>query len=122
MCINGKHDLIVIYSHRALYNEEPTVRWCVDCGAVVVDMDYDNRTNAGQIMKMKFPESTKIKESEINNMRINRDLLNETIKGAINKQYLGGVPPSAYCTKASIITKAVLKDINKWAVEKKGDL
>lgn len=61
MCKNGNHDLIVIYKHSTCYNEEPTVRWCQDCGAIVVDVDYDNRTNAGQIMKMKFPFISRLK-------------------------------------------------------------
>lgn len=57
MCIAGNHNLKVIYKSRSLYNETETdvVRWCQDCGAVVVDLDYDGRTNAGQVMMMKFP-------------------------------------------------------------------
>jgi hypothetical protein len=34
------------------------VRWCVDCGAVVVDEDYDNRTNPGVYGAMRFPRMT----------------------------------------------------------------
>lgn len=31
------------------------VRWCEVCGAVVVDTDYDDRTNPGAVMKMRVP-------------------------------------------------------------------
>jgi hypothetical protein len=37
---------------------ESVVRWCRNCGGVVVDTDYDGRTNPGDIMKMKFPKIT----------------------------------------------------------------
>jgi len=33
------------------------LRWCYKCGAVVVDIDHDNRTSPGAVMKMKFPEN-----------------------------------------------------------------
>ena len=55
MCKAGKHNLKVIYRDGYEDHDQNVVRWCEDCGAVVVDVDYDNRTNAGQIMKMKFP-------------------------------------------------------------------
>jgi len=32
-----------------------TVRWCTLCGSVVVDVDFDGRTNAGQVMPMRNP-------------------------------------------------------------------
>jgi hypothetical protein len=31
------------------------VRWCVDCGAVVVDTDIDGRTAPGDYMPMRLP-------------------------------------------------------------------
>lgn len=37
-------------------DEAAVVRWCPQCGAVVVDTDFDGRTNPGAIMKMKFPQ------------------------------------------------------------------
>jgi hypothetical protein len=52
-CANGKHPLIIIYSNSNACSAE-VVRWCPDCGAVVVDEDYDGRTNPGSIMKMKL--------------------------------------------------------------------
>lgn len=57
----GIHDLIVIYRSREFYGATDVVRWCTTCGSIVVDKDFDGRTNAGQIMKMKFP-TLKIKE------------------------------------------------------------
>jgi valyl-tRNA synthetase len=55
-CRDGKHDLIVITSNYADgYGAEEVVRWCRNCGAVVVDRDIDNRTRIGYFMNMKFP-------------------------------------------------------------------
>ena len=55
-CKKGQHPLIVIHRAGSLYNECAVTRWCPECGAVVVDVDYDGRTNAGQIMKMRIPK------------------------------------------------------------------
>lgn len=49
------HNLIVIYESGSS-DESDVVRWCVDCGAIVVDKDYDGRTRPGAIMKMKLPK------------------------------------------------------------------
>lgn len=57
MCKNGKHNLIIVYSHQNNYGECPTVRWCADCGGVVADVDIDGRTHPGYIRKMQFPKS-----------------------------------------------------------------
>lgn len=53
-CNFSNHDLIKIYETG---NDMATdvVRWCKICGAIVVDVDFDGRTNPGQGMKMKFP-------------------------------------------------------------------
>jgi valyl-tRNA synthetase len=63
-CREGKHPLVEILSSSLGFDAYATVRWCPVCGAVVVDQDYDSRTNAGQIMKMRFPsylrEKTKV--------------------------------------------------------------
>lgn len=59
MTCDGKN-----HNWKKIYEEELTicrlnvVRWCRDCGAVVVDIDYDNRTSPGQIMKIQFPKIT----------------------------------------------------------------
>ena len=58
-CQGGKHDLKVIHSY---YNDplsENVIRWCRECGAIVVDVDYDGRTNPGYVMEMKFPKILK---------------------------------------------------------------
>ena len=60
MCDGSKHKLTVI--HRAGNSAEMAViRWCMDCGAVVVDIDYDGRTMAGGILKMQFPSGERTK-------------------------------------------------------------
>jgi hypothetical protein len=53
--MNCEHiNLETIYSDPRSYGETNVVRWCSDCGAVVVDLDYDGRTKPGGIMKMRF--------------------------------------------------------------------
>ena len=56
LCKQGKHPLIVITRTDVGYDCEEVVRWCPVCGAVVVDMDVDNRVYPGYYKKMKFPE------------------------------------------------------------------
>ena len=56
MCDNVKHNLEEIFrtcSDSA--DVDIVVRWCKDCGAVVVDREMDGTTYAGDIVKMKFP-------------------------------------------------------------------
>ena len=59
-CEKGNHKLIEIY--RVLYDcigdVDAVVRWCEICGAIVVDAEFDNRTQPGRIMKMKGPAIT----------------------------------------------------------------
>lgn len=47
---------IILY-HQSMTEE--VVRWCSHCGAVVVDEDYDGRTNPGAIRAMEFPALAK---------------------------------------------------------------
>ena len=54
-CKKGNHSLIEILRDRG-WDCESVARWCKVCGAVVVDIDYDGRTNPGAIAKMRFPE------------------------------------------------------------------
>ena len=54
-CNKGNHDLQVILCLDAGCNSDYVVRWCGQCGSVVVDRDFDGRTNAGQFVKMKYP-------------------------------------------------------------------
>ena len=58
ICKDNRHNLIVIYWHSRAFNEEPTVRWCTDCGAVVVDIDSDGRIAPGAIRRMELPHET----------------------------------------------------------------
>lgn len=56
----GKCELIEIYStDHDMYQE--VVRWCTECGGVVVDIDYDNRNKPGGGRVMQFPEMAKHK-------------------------------------------------------------
>jgi len=55
MCDGHNHNLKVIYVADVGWNEEHVVRWCEDCGGVVVDRESDNR-RFGKVVKMKFPE------------------------------------------------------------------
>lgn len=54
----GPHDLQDI-SRRGT-GEGPgiteVVRWCCNCGAVVVDIDVDGRTDPGRALPMQFPK------------------------------------------------------------------
>lgn len=56
ICRNGNHTLIEIIRCSVSYDEEKVVRWCKFCGAVVVDLEIDNRTHPGRYMEMQFPE------------------------------------------------------------------
>ena len=55
-CLNGKHDLAKLLEADAGLDSSYVARWCRHCGAAVVDFDYDNRTNAGQVVSMHSPE------------------------------------------------------------------
>ena len=54
----GKCDLTIITTNTLAISDE-VVRWCKYCGAVVVDEDYDGRTNPGFIKPMQFPTIAK---------------------------------------------------------------
>lgn len=57
MCDGKNHNLMEVLSSRHSWDEsEQVARWCKDCGAIVVDLDYDGRTQPGRIMKMRFPQ------------------------------------------------------------------
>lgn len=40
--------------------EQDVVRWCTDCGAVVIDIDFDGRTYPGRVKEMQFPKIIKL--------------------------------------------------------------
>ncbi len=62
MCDGRNHPLIDIYHSEESYGEREVVRWCPDCGGIVVDVDVDGRAAhlPGGIMKMRFPTQDKV--------------------------------------------------------------
>jgi hypothetical protein len=58
-CNKGNHNLKLITIVREDTISADVVRWCDICGAIVIDTDYDHRTNPGAIMKMRFPDLAK---------------------------------------------------------------
>ncbi len=59
-CKAGKHSLEIIYrGHYYSMSTQEIVRWCMICGSVVIDVDFDGRTNPGQIMQMRSPQIVK---------------------------------------------------------------
>lgn len=58
-CKKGLHPFKVISSSMVGFNEAKVVRWCPECGAIVVDMDSDNRTYAGYYKTLQYPNITK---------------------------------------------------------------
>lgn len=77
-CLAGKHDLVEILEVNAGFDTTHVVRWCRDCGSVVVDVDHDNRTQPGYVMQMRSPESIKTFIA-----RLNRDLLHSLVSGLV---------------------------------------
>lgn len=60
-CKKGLHPFVKVASFfvDSYSGEAKVVRWCPECGAVVVDMDYDGRTSAGYYKKLQYPNITK---------------------------------------------------------------
>lgn len=57
-CKKGNHELEKIYETGGdMFSI--VVRWCKTCGSIVVDTNFDGRTNPGAITKMKSPRITK---------------------------------------------------------------
>jgi valyl-tRNA synthetase len=60
MCDGKNHHLKEIFrAPESPYDTEYVVRWCSECGAIVVDIDIDNRTSPGAGRKMEFPTIAK---------------------------------------------------------------
>lgn len=51
----GDMPLMVIYNHEGAASSR-VIRWCPNCGAVVVDEDIDGVTKKGAYTKMMFPK------------------------------------------------------------------
>jgi len=54
MCNGRDHNLKAIFGSGSR-DERAVVRWCLDCGSVVVDLDVDGRTSPGYYKKMLTP-------------------------------------------------------------------
>ena len=58
---SGKHQLVEILRCRHSWDDSFKVaRWCEVCGSIVVDIDYDGRTNPGAVMKLTSPSHRKV--------------------------------------------------------------
>lgn len=66
-CRKGNHRMVVIASYLAnnismsgpFDSDDTYIRWCEVCGAVVGDIESDNRLQPGAVFKMKLPEISK---------------------------------------------------------------
>ena len=68
-CKNGLHPFKVITRTASAFDVEEVVRWCPECGAIVVDRDCDGRTSPGYYQKIAFPNLTVKHQDEIYNYR-----------------------------------------------------
>jgi len=59
----GNHNLLDIYCDGPEM-EQSVVRWCEECGAIVVDVVVDGRTAPGRVMAMRLPKTESIKQGE----------------------------------------------------------
>jgi hypothetical protein len=55
-CQQGKHNFILIEAIELSPFEAKMIRWCEQCGAIVVDLDCDRRTLPGYFSKLKGPK------------------------------------------------------------------
>lgn len=60
-CKEGMHPLIDILSLEKSQSLDvsKTIRWCSDCGAIVIDAECDGRLYPGRYMKMRMPKASK---------------------------------------------------------------
>ena len=52
-CLQGLHPLKTIYTDSDGF-VDTVVRWCPECGAIVIDNDVDGRVYPGKVMPMKL--------------------------------------------------------------------
>ena len=52
-CLQGLHPLKTIYTDSDGF-VDTVVRWCPECGAIVIDNDVDGRVYPGKVMSMKL--------------------------------------------------------------------
>ena len=50
------HELVRIYSRAVGDDMFAAIRWCANCGAVVVDLDVDGYIRPGKITPLRFPK------------------------------------------------------------------
>ena len=58
-CTKGNHPLEKIFTFSKNRDEDVAVNWCPECGAVVVDIEFDGRISPGAVVKMKVPRIAK---------------------------------------------------------------
>lgn len=54
MCDKKQHPLIEIFRTGYVDGLQTVVRWCPDCGAIVVDGEIDGRVLPGHVVKMRL--------------------------------------------------------------------
>ena len=59
-CKEGKHPLKEISRTSDGFTDK-VIRWCPDCGAIVIDMESDGRVYPGRYQKMNLPALCKEK-------------------------------------------------------------
>ena len=52
-CLQGLHPLKTIYTDSDGF-VDIVIRWCPECGAIVIDNDVDGRVYPGKVMPMKL--------------------------------------------------------------------
>jgi hypothetical protein len=57
-CIAGNHNLVVMERFSISSMEDCVVRWCTECGSIVVDQEADGRL-MGHYQRMRSPAITK---------------------------------------------------------------
>lgn len=55
LCKKGLHPFKIISKQKIDIDEYKIVRWCPECGSIVVDLDIDNRTYPGYYQKIIYP-------------------------------------------------------------------
>lgn len=79
-CFNKKNqhigELVKLRRYDLGWNEEAVVRWCPECGAIVIDKESDGRTLPGKMMFPKILWEKKSKPTQ----RIHKSLLEEEWK------------------------------------------
>lgn len=63
MCNGKNHPLKEIFRAGFEDDVQSVVRWCPDCGAVVVDGELDGRVRSGAVMPMLFPSSVTVQKN-----------------------------------------------------------